>query len=95
MTRFLRLRTVVLNLEAIAVIRPVGPDTVSVVTTLGYTEYLEGDDATDLLAYVLDGAARPVPSGAHIQLVHAWLAASRTHDEYEYQYDEMAVEGDE
>lgn len=48
MTRFLRLRTVILNLDAIAVIRSVGPDTVSVVTTLGYTEYLEGDDAIDL-----------------------------------------------
>lgn len=94
MTRFLRLRTVILNLDAIAVIRPVGTDTVSVVTTLGYTEYLEGDDAIDLLAYVLDGAVRPVPSGAHTQLAHAWLAASQTHDD-EYEYDEMATEGDE
>jgi len=93
MTRFLRLRTVILNLDAIAVIRPVGPDTVSVVTTLGYTEYLEGDDAIDLLAYVLDGAARPVPSGADIQLAHAWLAQSQAHDECEH--DEESVEGDE
>jgi hypothetical protein len=93
MTRFLRLRTVLLNLDAIAVIRPAGPDTVSVVTTLGYTEYLEGDDAIDLLAYVLDGAVRPVPSGAHIQLAHAWMAASRADDECEY--DEVSAGGDE
>jgi hypothetical protein len=76
MARFVRLRSVILNLESVAVVRPIGPDTVTVITTLGYSEHLEGEDAHDLLAYLLDEAINPVPTLAAEQLAYAWLRAN-------------------
>lgn len=73
MARFVRLRSAVVNLETIAVIRPLAPDSVTVITTLGYTEHFAGEDAIALLALVLPQAVTPVPSIAEEQLAQAWL----------------------
>ncbi|MCS7256279.1 MAG: hypothetical protein RMJ05_03895 [Thermomicrobium sp.] len=73
MARFVRLRTAIVNLDTVAVIRPLAADAVTLVTTLGYTEHLEGEDAIDFLALVFREAVAPVTTVDQEQLVHAWL----------------------
>jgi hypothetical protein len=84
----------IVNLDAVAVIRPVGPDTVTVVSTLGHVEYIEGQDAIDLVAYVIGLAARPVPSGADEIVARAWITERLSWDEV-VEEDFAEVEGDE
>jgi hypothetical protein len=81
MSRFVRLSSLILNLDAVAVIRPMGPDTVTVVSTLGHVEYIEGQDAVDLIAYVIAQATRPVPSGADEVAARAWINERVSWDE--------------
>jgi hypothetical protein len=93
MARFVRLNSMIVNLDAVAVIRPVGPDTVTVISTLGHVEYVEGQDAVDLVAYVIAQATRPVPSGADEMVARAWINDRLDWDEAVEEFAE--VEGDE
>jgi len=77
MARFVRLRSAVVNLDAVAVIRPLAPDAITVVTVLGYTEHLEGQDAIDFLAVVIREAVAPITTANQEQLAHAWLSQPR------------------
>ena len=82
MARFVRLRSAVVNLDTVAVVRPLAADAVTLITTLGYTEHLEGQDAIDLLAFVFREAVAPVTTLDQEQLAHAWLDASASHGEF-------------
>jgi hypothetical protein len=73
MARFIRLSRSVLNLELVAVVRPISNDTVAVITSLGHTEYYEGQDARDILAFLLDMATNPVPTSFSMQVADVWL----------------------
>ena len=88
MARFVRLRKVVVNLDAVAVIRPEWPDNVTLITTLGYTERLEGEDAVDFLAFVFREAVTPVNTVEYEQLAHAWLNENAAHVSWEEERDE-------
>lgn len=83
MARFVRLRSAVVNLDAVAVIRPLAPDAVTLITTLGYTEHLEGEDAIDFLAVVFREAMTPTTTLNQEQFARAWLDASASHGEFE------------
>jgi len=93
MSRFLRLSSMIVNLDSVAVIRPVGPDTVTIISTLGHVEYVEGQDAVDLVAYVIGQAVRPVPSGADEMAARSWINERVSWDESAEQLVE--VEGGE
>jgi hypothetical protein len=71
--RFLHLRNLIVNVETIAVVRPINPDVVMVVTTAGHNGYVDGEDAVDLLAYLIDEATNPFPSHYAMELARAWL----------------------
>jgi hypothetical protein len=73
MAQFVRLSRSLLNVELVAVVRPISADTVAVVTSLGHTEYYEGQDARDILAFLLDMATSPNPSPFSVQVADVWL----------------------
>jgi hypothetical protein len=70
--RFVLLRNLIVNVETIAVVRPISPDKVMVVS-IGHSEYLDGEDAVDLLAYLVDEATTPFPSYYATEIARAWL----------------------
>jgi hypothetical protein len=82
MARFLLLRKLFVNLEAVAVVRPIRSDMAAVVTAQGHVEYVEGDDAVDLVAYFIAQSDtdpnRIEPDGLAMEIARGWLrVASR------------------
>jgi hypothetical protein len=82
MARFLLLRKLFVNLETVAFVRPIRSDMAAVVTALGHVEYVEGDDAVDLVAYFIaqsdtDPNSRE-PDDFAMEIARGWLrVASR------------------
>jgi hypothetical protein len=73
MARFVRLRNLIVNIETIAVVRPIGPDEVMVVTTAGHSGSVDGEDAVHLLAYLIDEALRPLASEYALHHARSWI----------------------
>jgi hypothetical protein len=71
--RFVLLRNLIVNVETIAVVRPISPDEVVVVTTAGHSGSVDGEDAVELLAYLIDEATSPFPSHFAMELARQWL----------------------
>jgi hypothetical protein len=61
------------NVETIAVVRPINPNEVMVVTTAGHSGSVDGEDAVNLLAYLIDEAMRPFASEYALRYARSWI----------------------
>ena len=82
MARFLLLRKLFVNLDTVAFVRPIRPDMAAVVTPLAHVEYVEGDDAVDLVARFIAQSDTDTNTIEHddlaMEIARAWLrVASR------------------
>jgi len=91
MARFVLLKKLIVNLEAIAVVRAISSDTVAVVTSPGHVEYVEGKDAVDLLAHVhahwFNDPNTEEPDRYDMELAREFLQESHLDDTFEAEED--------